>query len=111
MQNYISPGDTITCDSLPYARNSGEGVQWGTQFGVCTTTGAISTAVECGVTGVFDLTALGGEAWTDGAAVYWDNANKRCTVTASTHLKIGHARGAKASAATTGRVRLTGAAA
>lgn len=110
-QSFVQPGNTITCSSLPYARNVGEGVRWGSQFGAVKQTKAISTACEVEVTGVHDLTALGGEAWTDGAKVYWDDTNKRCTVTASAHLWIGHAVGAKVSAAVIGRVRLTGAAA
>lgn len=111
-KSYRKQGNVIPLAAAPYARLSGEGVQMGKQFGVCTTDIANGAEGQIEVTGVHELTALGAEAWTDGAFVYWDDTNKRCTVTASTHLKIGHAVGAKANAAgaTLGLVRLTGAA-
>jgi predicted RecA/RadA family phage recombinase len=106
---YSQPGNVITCDSLPYARNKGQGVQWGKMFGVAQQTKAISTACEVEVVGVQLLDATNPEAWTDGATIYWDDATKKATTTVATNLKIGHARGAKGSAATTGYVRLSGA--
>lgn len=111
-KSYRKPGNVIPLAAAPYARLSGEGVKMGSQFGVATTDIANGAAGEIMVVGVHELTALGAEAWTDGQKVYWDDTNKRCTVTASTHLLIGHAVGAKANsgAAVLGLVRLTGAA-
>jgi len=113
MQNFVAPGDTIQCSSAPYAVTPGQGLQWGTQFGIACGTAAISTPVQAKVVGVFDVTALGTEAWTEGIAIYWDNANRRLTATAGAHIKVGHAVTIKANSAgaTIGRVRLTGAAA
>lgn len=106
---YVQPGNVITCSSLPYARNKGQGVQWGSMFGVAQQTKAISTACEVEVVGVQNLDATTGQAWTDGAKIYWDNTNKLATNVVGTNLFIGHAVGAKGSAAALGLVRLTGA--
>jgi predicted RecA/RadA family phage recombinase len=65
---------------------------------------------EAAVTGVFDLTKIGSQAWTVGAKVYWDDTNKRCTTVATDNTLIGVAVEAVAGGAgdTIGRVRLNG---
>jgi hypothetical protein len=66
--------------------------------------------VEAALTGVFDLTKIGSQAWTVGAKVYWDDTNKRCTTVATDNTLIGVAVDAVAGGAgdTIGRVRLNG---
>ena len=110
MKNYVQPGNTITL-TAPYAVASGDGLLVGAIFGVATGTVAISEPVETALTGVFDLTKVGSQAWTVGAKVYWDNTNKRCTTVATDNTLIGVAIEAVASGAgdTIGRVRLNGA--
>jgi len=56
--------------------------------------------------GVIDYTALGGQAWGDGAQVYYDAGNDRFTTTSAGNTLAGRAVGAKASAATVGRLDL-----
>lgn len=109
MKNYVGPGDTLTA-AAPYAVVSGAGALIGTLFGVA------QAAYDNGETGVFsligvyDLPKAGSQAWTVGAAIYWDNSAKVCTTT-SGNTKIGVALAAVGSGAgeTTGRVRLNGA--
>jgi predicted RecA/RadA family phage recombinase len=107
MKNFVQPGDTLTV-TAPYDVASGAGMLVGLIF-VVAAFAALSGAQVEGVTkGVFDLTALSADTATVGAAIYWDNTNKRCTTTSSGNTKIGVATQAKANGDTTVRVRLNG---
>ena len=77
---------------LPYARSGGQGVQVGAGlFGVCVVDGAQDEVINLDTEGVYGLTAATGSGSdaTAGAVAYWDNANKRITPQASTHLQVG----------------------
>lgn len=106
-KNYIQPGDTVTV-TAPAAVASGAGVLIGTLFGVAITDAASGAAVPIKTTGVFDLAKTSAQAWTVGAAIYWDNTNKVCTTTATDNTLIGKAVEAAANPSGTGRVRLNG---
>ena len=69
---------------------------------------ALGESVETALTGVFDITKIGSQAWTAGARIYWDDTNKRTTTVATDNTLIGAAVEAVASGAgdTIGRVRL-----
>lgn len=112
MKNFIQSGDTIALVA-PYTVVSGAGAQVGQIFGVAVTDVANGVEGDFKTTGVFDLVKIGSQAWAQGALVYWDNTNKRCTTVASGNLLIGVAMVAVTNAAgnTTGRVRLNGVAA
>lgn len=56
--------------------------------------------------GLWVLPKATGEAWTQGAKLYWDDTNKRFTTTASGNTFRGCAAQAQASGDTTGLVRL-----
>jgi len=77
-------------------------------FGVAAGDAASGATVEAALTGVFDLTKIGSQAWTVGAKIYWDDTNKRCTTVATDNTLIGVAVEAVAGGAgdTIGRVRL-----
>ncbi|CAH1657147.1 Putative RecA/RadA family phage recombinase [Hyphomicrobiales bacterium] len=109
MKNYIQPGDTLTLPA-PYAVASGDGALVGTVFGVATGTYANAEEGEFKTNGVFDLKKKASQAWTVGAAIYWDNTNKEATTTTTDNTKIGVAVLAVGSSAgeTIGRVRLNG---
>jgi len=118
-QNLVKNGNVITCLSVPYAVNAGDGVLWGargTSFGVAEATAAINTAVEVAVVGVFTLpkaTGSASDAFADGQLVCWDSSAKKITgvkTAASTFTAIGAAVGTTLQADTTGVVRLWGAA-
>ena len=110
MKNYVQPGNTITL-TAPYAVASGDGLLVGSIFGVASGTAALGETVEAALTGVFDVTKIGSQAWTVGSKVYWDDTNKRCTTVATDNSLIGVAIEAVASGAgdTIGRVRLNAA--
>ena len=110
MKNYVQPGNTITL-TAPYAVASGDGLLVGSIFGIASGTAAIGESVEAALTGVFDITKIGSQAWSVGAKVYWDDTNKRCTNVATSNTLIGVATEAVAGGAgdTIGRVRLNGA--
>lgn len=109
MKNYIQAGDTIVA-AAPYALTSGQGALVGTMFGVAKADAANGADVALKTTGVFDLTKAASQAWTVGAAIYWDNAAKNCTTTVGANTKIGVAIAAVGNGAgeTIGRVRLSG---
>lgn len=105
MKNYIQPGDVITL-TAPEALTSGRGVVVGTIFGVATNDAANGAQVEVATEGVYDLTKVAAQAWTQGAAVYWDNTAKNVTTTSAGNTKIGVAVQAQLAADVIGRVRL-----
>jgi len=109
MKNYVQPGDMITITAAA-AHNSGDGVLQGTLFGVAAGDIANGAVGEIQVVGVFTLPKIGSQAWTVGAAVYWDAGNARCTTTATGNTLIGKAVTVIGSGAgeTTGTVRLNG---
>lgn len=88
--NYIQKGDTVTV-TAPYNVVSGAGVQVGKLFGIGATTFASGARGEIHRTGVFRLNKLATDVVAEGVSLYWDNTNKRLTVTASTHLLVGNA--------------------
>jgi predicted RecA/RadA family phage recombinase len=109
MKNYVQDGDAVTV-AAPYAVDSGAGALVGTLFGVASNDAENGATVVLVTRGVFDLAKVGSQAWTVGAAIYWDNTNKYCTTTTSGNTLIGKCLVAVGSGAgeTTGRVRLNG---
>jgi len=109
MKNYVQPGNTLTL-TAPYDVASGDGLLVGSIFGVAAGDAESGATVEAALTGVFDLTKVGSQAWTVGAKVYWDDTNKCCTTVATDNTLIGVAVEAVAGGAgdTIGRVRLNG---
>lgn len=103
--NYIQDGDQIEL-AAPYAVASGGGALIGALFGVAQVALANGERGAFAIEGVHELAKATGEAWTEGAKIYWDNTNKRCTTTSSGNTLIGVASEAAVSAATVGRVRL-----
>lgn len=110
MKNYIQDGGTATV-AAPYALASGAGALVGTMFGVAQGAADNGATVVLALTGVYDLTKAGSQAWSVGATIYWDNTAKVCTTVSTSNTKIGVAVAAVGSGAgeTTGRVRLNGA--
>lgn len=105
---FIQNGKVVEV-TLPYARSGGQGVQVGELFGVCVVDGASGEVINIDREGVFGLVAATGSGTdaTQGAAAYWDDANKRITPQASTHLKVGVFLAAKTTTQAFARVLLT----
>jgi len=106
MKNYIAEGDVIQVDA-PANVSSGDGVLVGQFFGIATTTEVSGDPVQIKTTGVVDITKVSAQAWTVGAAIYWDDAADNAT-TVATGIQIGVATAVAANPTPTGRVRLNG---
>ena len=60
-------------------------------FGVAEGTAANGAEVVLKLTGVFDLPKAPSQAWTTGAAIYWDATEARCTTVGTGNRLIGAA--------------------
>ena len=107
MNNFVEQGDTVDLVA-PYAVNSGAGALVGNLFGVAKATLANGASGAFQIKGVVNIASDTGTAWNQGDLIYWDNTNKVATKTATSNKLIGACLVAKASAATTGTVRLNG---
>ena len=106
MKNFVYGGRHFQVAGAPYAAAAGAGMLVGSLFGVASVAIASGGDGVICTQGVFTLVKLSGEAWTQGAKIYWDNTNKRCTTTSSGNTLIGVAAKAEASGHTLGDVRL-----
>lgn len=109
MKNYVQPGDQMTL-TAPYDVAAGAGLLVGTQFGLAVSAALSGATVEVMTEGIFDVAKADSQAWTMGAAIYWDNTNKVFTTSSSGNTLVATAVLAVANTAglTTGRVRLKG---
>lgn len=103
----VASGDRLNV-TLAAATTSGTALLIGTIIGVAVTSGAIGDVVAHEVEGVFELPKLTTDVVTQGAKLYWDNTNKRLTVTASGNTEAGVAYAAADGAATTVLIKLKG---
>lgn len=109
MNNFIQEGDcqeftaggTVTA-GLPY--------QFGMVLGIATTDAASGAKFIVKIRGVFEVTKPGSQAWTEGAAVYYDIGTGKFTTSVGDNRLAGWATEAVGSGAgeTTGKVYLDG---
>lgn len=107
MKNYVQKGDTLSL-TAPYAVASGAGFKVGSIFAVASGPADNGAAVEGATVGVFDLAKVSAQAWTVGAAIFWDDVAKLCDTTSSGNTRIGVAVAAASNPSAIGRVRLNG---
>lgn len=120
MKNYVQPGDVIsyTLGSGETTLASGKAVKIGLLVGVIASlarngqtvffdkASAENDVAQVQLEGVFTLPKTTGEAWTQGAKVYWDNTAKSVTTTAAGNTAMGYAWAAYSSGAASGDVLL-----
>ncbi|MFT0875726.1 capsid cement protein [Rhodopseudomonas sp. G2_2311] len=113
MKNFVQPGDSITVPA-PSDVLSGDGVLVGSLFGVANADADSGSDVVLSTEGVFSLPKKSAQAWTVGAAIYWDAANGEATTAkddggtpATAHTLIGNAVAAAANPSASGVVRLS----
>lgn len=106
MKTWIQSGDTLTLVA-PYDRTSGQGFQVGMIFAVATHDALSGAAIEGQLVGVVTLNKLATDVVAQGDSLYWDDTNKRLTVTATANLFVGHATAAAGNGVATVPVRLT----
>lgn len=113
MKNFIAPGNTLEITAGADIA-SGAGVRVGLLFGVAA--GAIANGAQgiINLTGVYELPKVSAQAWTQGAAIYWDHDASggavATTATTAGNILIGVAAAAADNPSATGMVRLNGAA-
>jgi len=105
-QNIIQDGDIIDFVNGGSAITSGSGVLIGARLGVALVDIASGATGACAVSRVAELPKLSTDVVAQGAALYWDNTNKRLTVTASGNTLAGYAFKAAGSGVTTVLIKL-----
>lgn len=90
MKNYIQPGENLTL-TMAAEVASGDGVLVGSIFGVAQGDAAVGEPVVLVRRGVFSLPKVSAQAWTAGAAVYWDDTAKVLTTVATGNQLVGAA--------------------
>lgn len=110
MTNFVQPGDVQTFVAPSGGVVSGGVYKIGQVVCVAAKDVAQTLNFEGKIRGVFTVTKVGSQAWTQGALVYWDNGNTRFTTTAGGNRLAGHAVEAVGAGAgeTTGTVYLDG---
>lgn len=109
MKNYIQEGDVL--DVTPAADlASGAGFLIGTTttgiLGVAVAAIAANTVGAVRVRGVFELAKLSTDVVVVGSQLYWDDTNKRLTLTSTNNSFAGHAIEAAGNGVTTAKVLL-----
>lgn len=94
MKNFVQDGKTLTMTAPTGGVVSGGVYQIGQLTVVATHAAAEAadfTAMPLGGHGVFQVTKVGSQAWTEGLIVYFDKDNARWTSTATGSLRCGWA--------------------
>ncbi|MDI6026099.1 DUF2190 family protein [Corticibacterium sp. UT-5YL-CI-8] len=105
MKNYVQKGENLT---VPAPANvlSGAGVVLGSIFGVAAGDATSGAPVDLVTEGVFELPKVSALAIAIGDVVYFDNATKLVSKTASGNIKIGYATAVSANPSAIATVKL-----
>lgn len=106
-KNFIQPGQVLTLTAPTDGVVSGNGYLIGALFCIALGNAAQGEQFEAQVTGVWRLPKTSAQAWTEGAAIYWNNTTKQATTAASGNTLIGHAVADAANPSEFGSVRLS----
>lgn len=110
MNNFRQPGDTIEITAAA-ALASGQPVEVGQLVGFATKAAAIGEKVNVKVTGVFDVTKAGTQAWTPGALVYFDGTVFTTVASGNKLAGVSTVTVGAGAGETAGTIRLNGSAA
>ena len=109
-QNYIQPGDTVTCIAPTGGTVSGvpflNGTAGAGKVVVALQTVAVGKEVECAIGGVYELVKTPTLVVKTFDLLYWDNTAKQVNKTASGNTLMGFAAKDEIAASSTVRVRL-----
>jgi predicted RecA/RadA family phage recombinase len=107
---YIQSGDVLTMPAPTGGVTAGTPILIGTKVMIPRTTAAEAADADFHVGGVHKVTKAGSQAWTIGAAVYWDDTAKDFTTTSSGNTAAGIAVEAVGSGSgeTSGKILLNG---
>lgn len=109
-RNFIQPGNVLTLTAPSGGVVAGTAYLIGALLVVAQNTVDEALPFEGMPVGVHTLPKATGAAWTEGAALYWDNTAKKLTTTAASNTLVGCAAAAAGSSDATGACRLNGAA-
>jgi predicted RecA/RadA family phage recombinase len=98
---YSNTGAAIGSKQVVVIRSGSAGMIGITESSIPATTGTGVLAIGGGDERVWNLPKKSGDVFVQGAIVYWDSGNSRCTSTSSGNTRCGVADVAAASAATT----------
>jgi predicted RecA/RadA family phage recombinase len=108
--NYVQPGSVLALTAPGGGVVSGTAYLFGTIVAVAMVDADAGETFSGKITGVFSYTKPGSQAWTVGAAVYWDDSAKKFTTTSGGNTLAGIAVEAVGSGSgeTTGKVLING---
>ena len=106
MKNFIQDGCSLTVPAPAGGILSGGIFISGLLIGIASSTAAAGIPVVVKTTGVYELPKVSAQAWTIGAAIYWDTAAGNATTVAGGNTLIGYASEVAANPSSVGRVRL-----
>jgi len=107
MKNFIQDGCVLDLPA-PYARNAGEMALIGSILGVAACTLSNGQVGAFHTKGVFEINKLSTDVVTVGAKLYWDDTNKRLTLTSTSNTLAGVATAAAGNGVATVYCRLNG---
>jgi predicted RecA/RadA family phage recombinase len=107
-RTFIQPGDVLSLTAPSGGVVAGTVYLIGTLLVVAQDTQAVGVTFQGRAVGVHLLPKATGQAWTEGAKLYWDDTAKKFTTTSTSNTLAGVAVAAAASADATGYVRLDG---
>ena len=106
--NFVQNGDNVTITAAADTA-SGAGVLAGLLFGVAVADALEDEALTIATRGVYTLPKTSAQAWTVGAAIYWNGTSgEATTATTAGNVFIGVAMEEAGSPSDTGVVRLNG---
>lgn len=107
MKNFLQAGERLQyANSSGSTITSGSPVLVGKRIGIAVADIADGTTGILAMDGVFSITKLTADVVTQGALLYWDDTNKRLTITPSTHELAGYAHAAADGTKTTVECRI-----
>jgi predicted RecA/RadA family phage recombinase len=89
-KTFIQDGTRMTV-TLGATLATGAGLLVGATFGVVLSGGVSGDIVELGIEGVWEINKLSTDVVAQGVLLYWDDTNKRLTVTASGNTLVAKA--------------------
>ena len=109
-KNYVQPGHVIPV-TAPANVASGQLVKVGVLVGIAQNAALSGQPVEIALDGVWDVTKVSAQAWTEGQAIYMiPGTGEATTATTAGNIFIGAAAAVAANPSAVGRVRLNGSA-
>lgn len=108
-QTYSDPSDIMEFTAPSGGALVGTPYLIGQLLAIAKTSAAVGLPFRATTEGVHLLPKTTGEAWTEGAFLYWDDSGKKITTTSASNTLVGSVGIAASSGATSGYCRLNGA--